>query len=55
LETKTMIRGGDYEEGVFGNVTPCGCRKNLRFGGTYRSIIRVTIIGELVTTIAVTS
>jgi hypothetical protein len=39
---------------VFWDVSPCGSCKNLCFGGTYHPIIRVTIIGRLVT-LAVTS
>jgi hypothetical protein len=41
------------KNGVFWDVTPCGSCKNLRFGGT-SSFIRVTRIGELGTTLAVT-
>jgi hypothetical protein len=40
---------------VFWNGTSCGSCKNRRFGGTYRLHIRVIIIGELVTALAVTS
>jgi hypothetical protein len=40
---------------VFWDVTPCGSYNNQLFGGTYRSIIRVTRIGVLGTTLAVTS
>jgi hypothetical protein len=39
---------------VFWDVTPCGSCKNQRFGGTYRSIIRVTRISELGTALALT-
>jgi hypothetical protein len=37
------------------DVTPCDSCKNLRFGGTIRPIIRVTRIGALGTTLAVSS
>jgi hypothetical protein len=43
------------KNGVFWVVTPCGSCKNRRFGGTWRPFIRVTKIGELGTTLAVTS
>jgi hypothetical protein len=43
------------KNGVFWDVTPCGSCKNLRFGGTSASFIRVTRIGELGITAAVTS
>jgi hypothetical protein len=38
-----------------GDVTPCGSCKNLRFVGTVAFIIRVKKIGELGTTLAVTT
>jgi hypothetical protein len=40
---------------VFWDITPCDSCKNRRFGGTYASIMKVTRIGELGTTLAVTS
>jgi hypothetical protein len=40
---------------VFWDVTPCGSCKNRRFGGSYRLFMRVSRIGELGTTLAVTS
>jgi hypothetical protein len=40
---------------VFRDVTSCGSCKNRRFGGTSASFIRVTRIGELGTTLAVSS
>jgi hypothetical protein len=40
---------------VFWDETLCGSCKNRRFGGTYRTIIRVKRISELGTTLAVTS
>jgi hypothetical protein len=40
---------------VFWNVTLCGSYNNQSFGGTIAPIIRVTRIGELGTTLAVTS
>jgi hypothetical protein len=43
------------KNGVFWDVTLCGSCKNRRFGGTCASFIRVTRIGELGTTLAVTS
>jgi hypothetical protein len=43
------------KNGVFWDVTPCGSCKNRRFGGLSASFIRVTRIGELETTLAVTS
>jgi hypothetical protein len=43
------------KNGVFWDVTPCGSCKNRRFGGTFASFIRVTRIGELGTTLALTS
>jgi hypothetical protein len=43
------------KNGVFWVVTPCGSRKNRRFGGTCASFIRVTKIGELGTIQAATS
>jgi hypothetical protein len=42
------------DNAVFLDVTRRDSRKNRRFGGTYRSIIRVTRIGELGTMVAVT-
>jgi hypothetical protein len=30
------LHGGDYEEYLFWDMTPCGPYKNQRFGGTYR-------------------
>jgi hypothetical protein len=39
---------------VFWDVTPCGSCESRRFGGASASFIRVTIIGELGTTLAVT-
>jgi hypothetical protein len=42
------------KNGVFWDVMLCGSCKNRRFGGTYAPIIRVTRIGELGTTLAVT-
>jgi hypothetical protein len=43
------------KNGVFWDVTPCGSCKNRRFGGTGASFIRVTRIGELGSSLAVTS
>jgi hypothetical protein len=43
------------KNGVFWDVTPCGSCKNRSFGGLSAPIIRVTIIGELGTTSAVTT
>jgi hypothetical protein len=43
------------KNGVFCDVTPCGSCKNRRFGKLSASSIRVTRIGELGTTLAVTS
>jgi hypothetical protein len=44
------------KNGVFWDVTRCGSRKNRRFRGIYRLyIIRLTRIGELGTTLALTS
>jgi hypothetical protein len=43
------------KNGVFWDVTPYGSCKNRRFGGLSASFIRVTRIGELGTTLAVTS
>jgi hypothetical protein len=43
------------KNGVFWNVTPFGSCKNWRFGETRVSFIRVTRVGELGTTLAVTS
>jgi hypothetical protein len=40
---------------VFWDITPYSSCKNRRFEETYRPIIRVTRIGELGTTLAVTS
>jgi hypothetical protein len=40
---------------VFWDVTPCVSCKNRRFGGTYRLLHRVTRIGELGTTLALTT
>jgi hypothetical protein len=40
---------------VFWNVTPCDSCKNRRFGGSSASFIRVTRIGELGTTLVLTS
>jgi hypothetical protein len=40
---------------VFWEVTPCGSCTNRRFGESSFSIIRMTRIGELETTLAVTS
>jgi hypothetical protein len=44
----------NIKNGVLWNVTPSDSCKNRRFGGTYASFIRVTRIGELGTTLAVT-
>jgi hypothetical protein len=49
------FQDGDYEECRFWDVTSCGSCKNRRFGGTYGFTIRVKRIGELWTTLAVTS
>jgi hypothetical protein len=43
------------KNGVFWDVTPRGSCKNRCFGGTQRLLLKVTRIGELGTTIAVTS
>jgi hypothetical protein len=43
------------KNGVFWVVTPCGSCKNRRFGGTQRLLHQVTRIGELRTTLAITS
>jgi hypothetical protein len=43
------------KNGVFWDVTPCDSCKNRRFGGLSASFIRMTRIGELRTTLAVTS
>jgi hypothetical protein len=43
------------KNGVFWDVTPCGSCKNRRFEDLGASFIRVTRIGELGTTLAVTS
>jgi hypothetical protein len=40
---------------VFRDVTPCGSCKNRRFGRSTASVTRVEGIGELGTTLAVTS
>jgi hypothetical protein len=40
---------------VFRNMTPCGSCKNQRLEERIASITRVTIIGELVTTLTITS
>jgi hypothetical protein len=40
---------------VFWDVTPCGSCKNRRFGGTYRRLHQDDNIGELGTTLVVTS
>jgi hypothetical protein len=42
-------------KGVFWDVMLCGSCKNQCFGGTYDSIIRVTRIGELGATLAITT
>jgi hypothetical protein len=52
LEVFTAVT---MKNGVFWNATPCDSCKNRRFGGTYASFIRVTRIGELGTTLTVTS
>jgi hypothetical protein len=43
------------KNGVFWDVTPCGCCKNRHFGELGASFIRVTRIGELGTNLGVTS
>jgi hypothetical protein len=43
------------KNGVFYDVTLCGSCQNRRFGGTIASFIRVISIGEIGTTLAVTS
>jgi hypothetical protein len=43
------------KNGVFWDVTPCGSCKNRRFGELSASIIRVTRIGKLGTTLALSS
>jgi hypothetical protein len=43
------------KNGVFWDVTPCASCKNRRFGELSASFIRVTRIGELVTTLATAS
>jgi hypothetical protein len=43
------------KDGVFWDVTLCGSCKNRRFGGCSASFIGATRIGELGTTLAVTS
>jgi hypothetical protein len=43
------------KNGVFWDVTPYGSCKNRRFGGLSASFIRATRIGEVGTTLAVTS
>jgi hypothetical protein len=43
------------KNGIFWDVTLCGSCKNRRFGGISASFIRVTRIGELGTTLAVTT
>jgi hypothetical protein len=43
------------KNGVFWDVTLCGSCKNRRFGELRLSFIRLTRIGELGTTLAVTS
>jgi hypothetical protein len=43
------------KNGVLCDVTPCGSCKNRRFGGLSASFIRVTRVGDLGTTLAVTS
>jgi hypothetical protein len=53
-----VIRGDSQpaieQNGVFRDVTPCGSCKNRRFGELSASFIRVTKIGELRTTLALT-
>jgi hypothetical protein len=44
----------NLKNAVFWDVTPCGSCKNRHFEETYHPIIRVTRIGELGTTLAVT-
>jgi hypothetical protein len=48
-------RGNATKNVVLWEVTPCGCCMNRRFGETKPSIIRVTRIGELGATLALTS
>jgi hypothetical protein len=45
----------DLKNGFFWDVTPCGSCKNRRFAGTYRFHHQGGRIGELGTTLAITS